>query len=165
MSAQRPPDGELLTPWHWIIAGDNSHVYGDGPWARLQRKNPAAHRALHGNDQSWDAWLGELISQGATDEDILEGGWLDLIASWPVRRYIPERLAELRGQPVIDARTPLARQKIPEVARTYHDGLRRTGKLPSKRQTAQLVGVDRGTLADWIKRGWMTWPPQPPAGS
>lgn len=162
MSARRPPDDELLSPKHWIL----THYHGDNPEARLRNKNPAAYLILHRQlDQSWDAWLGAMIEQGATDEDIFAGDWLDLIPSWPVRRYIPERLAELRGQPSIDPRTPLARRTIPKIAKGYHESLQRTGKPQSKKVAAELAQIDRGTLDDWIKRGWMTWPPAPPAGS
>ena len=159
--SEQPPD-DLSTPWHWIIATNAR----DNPQERLCARNPAAWQALHGRDGSWDDWLLELIREGATDDQIFAGDWLDVVGSFPVQRYVRARLAELRGlPPVTDDRTPLARQMIPMVERTYQEIKRRTGKPPSKRATAGLVGIDRGTLGEWIERGWMAWPPRPPAGS
>lgn len=53
--------------------------------------------------------------------------------------------------------TDLARGTIPEI-----EGLsrRHQGRRLSKTAVAARVGIDRGTLDEWIRRGWLTWPPE-----
>ena len=49
----------------------------------------------------------------------------------------------------------MARATIPEIERL----LRRPGRKPTKTAVAARVEIDRKTLDDWIRRGWLRWPP------
>lgn len=56
-----------------------------------------------------------------------------------------------------DEPTDLARDTIPEIERLAR---RHQGRRLSKIAAAARVGIDRGTLDEWIRRGWLTWPPE-----
>jgi len=71
-----------------------------------------------------------------------------------------EALADARLGPVpsdsdADEMTDLARATIPEIEKL----LRRPGRRPTKTAVATRVEIDRKTLDDWIRRGWLSWPP------
>ena len=53
--------------------------------------------------------------------------------------------------------TDLAKETIPEIERLSR---RHQGRRLSKTAVAARVGIDRGTLDEWIRRGWLTWPPE-----
>lgn len=121
----------------------------DQPLVKLLRnENPAVLNVLE-DAETWADALTTLVSQGATDEEIWAGDWLRFLPI-PGRRHLVSTLAELRGE----GPTDYARGKIPKIAALY-----RSTKRPTRARIAELSGVDRDTIADWIKRGWMTWPP------
>ncbi len=52
--------------------------------------------------------------------------------------------------------TAYAAEKIREIEELWRG---RDVRRPSKSAVAQLVGIDRGTLEEWIRREWLPWPP------
>jgi hypothetical protein len=56
--------------------------------------------------------------------------------------------------PADEGPTAYAVAMIPKVSAAFHEMGR-----PSKRGAADLAGVSRDTVDDWIRRGWMNWPP------
>jgi hypothetical protein len=79
---------------------------------------------------------------------------------WIRARHDAERAAEAGlGEPLPSADPPTAnaRMKIAELPGTIAE-LRRNGRL-SKLGLATALGIDRKTLDDWIKRGWVVYPP------
>lgn len=78
--------------------------------------------------------------------------------------YIADRSRELWAA---DSRNPqsgrpqptkYALEKIPEIESAYRV-MRRSSNRVSKESVATRVGIDRETITDWVKSGWMTWPP------
>jgi hypothetical protein len=68
------------------------------------------------------------------------------------------RLGPVESEPADDGEpTDLARDTIPEIERLAR---RHQGRRLSKTAVAARVGIDRGTLDEWIRRGWLTWPPE-----
>jgi len=68
---------------------------------------------------------------------------------------------KFKGEPRPDAEpTAYAREKIAEMERLY-PVMRRTekGGRVSRMKMAVYVGIDRETITDWKRRGWMNWPP------
>ncbi len=56
--------------------------------------------------------------------------------------------------------TPYARDRIAEIQRVWPEMRRNArGRRVSVSAMAVRVGVDRGSISDWVKRGLMTWPP------
>ena len=53
------------------------------------------------------------------------------------------------------AMTAHATAKVPELIE-----IARRQARPSKRRTAELGGISRSTLDEWIARRWMPWPPR-----
>jgi hypothetical protein len=70
---------------------------------------------------------------------------------------------EYVGQEIVeDGRTGLARAKIAEIEAAYPVMQRSVkGGRVSRAMMATKVGIDRDTITDWTKRGWMSWPPDP----
>jgi hypothetical protein len=113
---------------------------------RYDQEPPACHDCM-------ESGLGRLIADGARDDEILAAASVYPI---PERRWIEETLTRLRNANVM---TDYARGMIPKIARIYRDVTRNTKRPASKRKVVDLAGVDRDTIADWIARGWMRWPP------
>lgn len=145
------PDG-LLTPWYYLGSVTITR--------RLQVDNPAVLSAMADSlDPTWEDLLRGLVDQGATDDEIWAGGWKQLLPI-PVRRYLEATLTHLRGDiartPAPPVMTEHQREKITEVSAAV-TRLRRTNRRgATKSAVATAIGVDRGTLATWIKRGWVT---------
>lgn len=59
-----------------------------------------------------------------------------------------------------DPPTKYAIQMIPKI-RTAYEALIRDNKrrAPSISATARRAVIDRDTISDWVRRGWMRWPP------
>lgn len=57
--------------------------------------------------------------------------------------------------------TEYAQGMIPKIRDAYCT-LARTARrrVPSIAATARKAGVDRETIPEWVRRGWMTWPPE-----
>jgi hypothetical protein len=64
---------------------------------------------------------------------------------------------EAAGPP--DPPTALAAKTIPEIEALWRES--GSGRL-SKTVVAQRVGIDRGTLEEWVRRKWLAWPPDQP---
>lgn len=110
-----------------------------------------------------EEWIGRLMADGWTDDEIVDD-WASRRTRVTLhkRNRFRDLVASVRaGHPLTAANgmTPLARDiisKIPaEAAR-----LRRTGGITLS-ALATKFEVDRGTLHDWIERGWMADPREP----
>ena len=101
-----------------------------------------------------DNYIRRWIAGGLSDDEIADQ--LSRIAPGAVRREALIRIWTLRGVAGNDPDGPTdwQRDKITQIKRAYPD-LRRG----SKSAAAKRVGIDRGTLANWISRGWLPWPP------
>lgn len=78
----------------------------------------------------------------------------------PVFGHTSDRIRSVVGQkpqeadqPTDYARTQIAR--IPDILAE----MRRNHRRVNKSSFARALGVDRSTIHNWIKRGWMAWPP------
>lgn len=69
------------------------------------------------------------------------------------RHVLAEWLTERRGV-AGPTMTTDARRYIPLLNAEW-----RAMDRPSRRKVAELVGIDRGTVARWIKHGWLRLPP------
>jgi hypothetical protein len=145
---------ESWPPGQWVFTGGGSGVNGR-PTA-----DPEVLVILR-RHSSWDDALVELVGTGASDDEILAGGWLAEF-SFEGRRDIEAKLRAARGavprgtgEPTVYATT-----MIPKIGEAYRF-LARSAKrrTPSMAAIARKAEVDRDTIAGWVKRGWMTWPP------
>jgi hypothetical protein len=153
-------DWEGWTPEHFAYVGHD----------QIWTTNPQVAQVLR-QHQDWNAALRELVEQGATDEEIRRGDWMAAFG-FPMRRRLEAILAELRGSTGrepgrVDQPTRYALQMIPRVEEAYRTLWRDTHRAPSMTRTAEHAGIDRETIPEWVKRGWLPWPPpkvKPPAG-
>lgn len=112
----------------------------------------------------WQQRIRDLVSEGRSDAEI-DDALLEVWSNSAQRQQLTMYRAALRatGQPIArpaDPPTDYAREMIPKVRDAYRFLARSTKGIPSRAATAKRAEVDRDTLADWIGRGWMTWPPE-----
>jgi hypothetical protein len=95
----------------------------------------------------------------ATDEEIAELVIQKCPPSfrWPAieRRWLREAIAQRRGSvapPVVQSK--YAREKIAEIPQAI-SYFRQGHGTPTVSAVARYIGVDRGTLAGWVERGWV----------
>ena len=100
----------------------------------------------------------------ASDEEIV-GYVIDLAPAslrFPAfeRRMLVEEVGRRRKRP--DEPTALAVEKISEMTDLYPVMQRSVkGGRVSREMMARRLGIDRGTLSEWERRGWTTFPPAP----
>jgi hypothetical protein len=101
--------------------------------------------------------LARLVDEGARDDEIVPAFKHLPI---PERRWMEATLDELRSRPrAADEPTPYARAKLTKIRERYPE-LKRRFRRVSKSRVAIDAEVDRGTLDEWIRRGWLEWPPE-----
>lgn len=116
----------------------------DPAWQRIVRDASARGRIAESIGLSWD-------SVGWTLE---ERRYLSRLSAWD-RRQLEQEIIDAIDDPaplLADGLTALAAETIPTLDKHWLSQTR-----PSKRRTADLAGINRDTLSDWIKRGW--WSP------
>lgn len=119
---------------------------GDAEWQRMVQEGAERGRTAESIGHKWDdvGWTIEeyryLKSLSPRDRRQLEQDILDALDAPP----------ELS---IADGITAYAAQKIPELDKHW-----RSQSRPSMRKAADLAGVDRGTVKEWIARGWWTPP-------
>lgn len=113
-------------------------------WQRIVRDAAARGRTAESIGLRWDA-------AGWTLEEIR---YLKRLSHWDRRQLEQDILDALDKPPErsSDGWTDYAASTIPKL-----DGLWLSQSRPSRRRTAELAGIDRGTLSEWIERG--RWSP------
>ena len=154
---ENPPDPATKGPWHYF--GDPT--WTSPAWRRLATENPALLPLLEAHG-AWGGALTELVQTGATADDIERGEWIRLLDDFALQRWLAAALARLRGEAARAPRAPSdwTLQMISKISEAYRYLVRTTGRPPSRVATARRVGIDRGTIAEWVKKGWMSWPPR-----
>lgn len=120
---------------------------GDAEWQRMVRDLSARGRTAEGIGLRWDA-------AGWTLEEIR---YRNRLSPRDRRQLEQDIIDALENPPTgpIDGLTPYAVATIPKLDQLWSSQTR-----PSMRRTAELAGIHRGTLAEWIRRGWWTPPGQ-----
>jgi hypothetical protein len=78
-------------------------------------------------------------------------------ASLHQRRILDDWLNARR----MDGPTDYAKDRIAAIRRAFPEMRRNArGKRVSRSAMATRVGIDRESITDWTRRGWMTWPPE-----
>ena len=118
---------------------------GDAEWQRIVRDASASGRTAEGIGLQWDA-------AGWTLEEMR---YRSRLSSWDRRQLEQDIIDALDNPPAghLDGLTPTAAAKIPELDKHWSSQTR-----PSLRRTADLAGIHRETLTEWIGRGWWTPP-------
>lgn len=133
-------------------------------WLRAER---------HAGDHAYDAAgsrqcrlcacaaLAVAVADGTTDDEILDFfGSSEHITPPDLRGYEMALLAVHGESPRRrDEPTQYAREMIPKVRAEARSLQRRKWRKVTKSAMARAVGVHRDTINDWIKRGWLEWPP------
>lgn len=117
---------------------------GDAEWQRIVSDVSARGRTAESIGLRWDA-------AGWTLDEIR---YRNRLSSWD-RRQLEQDIIDALDKPPersVDGLTAYAEENIPKL-----DGEWLSQKRPSLRRTAELVGIHRDTLSEWINRGW--WSP------